>query len=55
MPVLMKLDKKGHYFQWGSRGAKYYFNVDNRKSMERAYYKSTKQGSAIYLHGYRGR
>jgi len=53
MPIQLKEDKKGFYYQWGNHGAKYYFN--SLKIEEIAYNKALRQQRAIYSHGYKGK
>jgi hypothetical protein len=48
MPIRLKEDKNGTYYQYGSRGAKYYFNLESKRLMDIAYKKCVKQVIAIY-------
>lgn len=50
MPIRMRSDKKGEYYQWGNNGKKYYFYDD--KTQEIAYNNSLRQARAAYSHGY---
>lgn len=46
MPVHFKKDAKGCYAQWGTRGAKYYYECGNEEARKRAEAKAEKQGRA---------
>ncbi len=46
MPIYQRKDKYGKYYQFGSRGKKYYFGSCS-KSKKRAYNKALRQGRAI--------
>jgi hypothetical protein len=48
MPVNHRIDSKGHYFQWGNHGKKYYFNPKNQMSIDKAYGLTIKQAHAIF-------
>ena len=52
MPIHKGIDSHGHYFQWGNHGAKYYYQINNKKSIDEAYDKALKQMHAIYWSGY---
>ena len=54
MPVRRGKDSKGSYYQWGSKGKKYYYSSNNPSSRERAKNKASKQGRAAHASGYRG-
>ncbi len=47
MPINKRKDVHGPFFQWGDTGAKYYYNKDNKESIEHAREKSAKQGRAV--------
>jgi len=55
MPIHRKVDKNGTYFQWGERGAKYYYKTGDKVSREAARKKAERQARAAYSHGYTGR
>jgi hypothetical protein len=50
MPIHLKHDNKGSYYQWG-RHSKYYFKTEIGKN--RAYEKAHKQAIAAYANGYK--
>lgn len=45
MPVVIGVDKTGHYYKFGSKGKKYYYH--DAKSMIKAKEKAKRQGRAI--------
>ena len=47
MPVRRKVDSRGPYFQWGTKGHKYYYNSGSVKDRNKAYRKAERQGKAI--------
>jgi len=47
MPVFQRVDERGHYFQWGDTGKKYYFDPSSLVSSARARQKAHKQGRAV--------
>jgi hypothetical protein len=47
MPIVLKSDKKGWFFQYGTHGKKYYFNYYSPLSRDKAYLKALKQARAI--------
>ena len=53
MPVHRGRDSQGSYYQWGSRGAKYYYEPGNVQCRANAYRRALRQGQAAYAHGYR--
>jgi hypothetical protein len=53
MPVTMKTDPNGHYFQWGEHGTKYYFDENDDEAKRNAEDKARRQGRAAYARGYR--
>jgi len=53
MPIHIKSNNLGKYFQWGNHGAKYYFDPKNKKSIMFSYNKAVKQAQAAYSHGYK--
>lgn len=55
MPIHQGKDKYGYFYQYGNRGAKYYFNPISQASREKAYILAVKQMRAIYRSGYRER
>lgn len=56
MPVHRRTDKYGTYFQWGERGAKYYYKTGDKTSREEAKKKADeRQARAAYSHGYTGK
>jgi hypothetical protein len=48
MPIRLKENKYGYFYQYGTHGKKYYFNANNNKSMKSAYMKALKQTKAIH-------
>lgn len=53
MPVHNGRDKNGSYYQWGSRGKKYYYTPGNKTSREKAKKLAIRQAVAIsYSTGY---
>jgi len=48
MPIYERLDKKGPYYQYGSKGKKYYFLKSSKISKDAAYHKALKQNNAIH-------
>jgi hypothetical protein len=50
MPINLRRDYLGNYFQWGNHGAKYYFH--DSKTESKAYDKALRQARAAYSHGY---
>ncbi len=48
MPIYLRYDKEGPYFQYGTRGAKYYFNPDSKRSQTIALNKAKLQNRAIH-------
>jgi len=55
MPIKEHHDSKGYFIQWGTHGAKYYFNPDSQRSHATAYKKAHKQMAAAYYSGYKGK
>lgn len=53
MPIHRKKDKYGYFYQWGTKGTKYYFNPLIMNSEMRAYSKAIRQMRAIYSSGYK--
>lgn len=53
MPIERKTDTKGSYYQWGSRGKKYYYKPGSGMSRNRAYNNALKQAIAAYANGFR--
>jgi hypothetical protein len=53
MPIRLKIDRRGHYYQWGKRGTKYYFSPYNFTSEKVAYHLALRQAEAAYANGYR--
>jgi hypothetical protein len=51
MPVKMDKDKKGFYYRWKHQ-KKYYFKIENDKSMDIAHKKSIKASSNRYYNSY---
>jgi hypothetical protein len=49
MPIKLRKDYKGYYYQYGTTGHKYYFNPNNNYSMNSAYRKALKQSAAIRI------
>jgi hypothetical protein len=47
MPIHHKQDAKGHYFQYGKTGAKYYFKPESKRSVTIAHNKALRQTQAI--------
>ena len=47
IPVFMRHDKEGSYYQYGSRGGKYYFTPGNEESKKRARQKAIDQMYAV--------
>jgi len=54
MPVRTGKDINGHYYRWGKHGKKYYFDIKDKKSRQRARQKAIKQGQAAHASGYKG-
>lgn len=52
MPIHTGLDSRGHYYQWGHHGKKYYYQASNAKQ---AYQLAERQARAAYYNGYRGK
>lgn len=52
MPVRYQLDMKGHYYQWGDHGKRYYFDPRNEASRKLAKSKAIAQMQAAHLNGY---
>jgi hypothetical protein len=52
MPIKIKKDNTGLYYQYGTTGHKYYFNPNSEISMDKAYHKCMKQVAAIYAQKY---
>lgn len=52
MPIKIKQDSMGVFYQWGNSGAKYYFNINSERSRSMAYDKLRKQIGAIFLSNY---
>lgn len=50
MPVNRGYDLKGHFYQWGSKGKRYYYVMGQADSMKQAYNKAMRQGKAIIYH-----
>lgn len=48
MPIYKRKDSKGPYYQYGSKGAKYYFNSTSERSETIAYNKAVRQTQAIH-------
>lgn len=48
MPIYLKKSNKGHYFQYGKSGKKYYFKINSIKSANLAYSKALRQTKAIH-------
>lgn len=55
MPVHRGKDSQGCYYQWGGRGAKYYYTAGDVKSREKAKGKAELQRKAIYSSGWKGK
>jgi len=51
MPIHLGIDSEGTYFQWGTRGKKYYFKSERTK--KEAYRRAARQARAIYSTGWR--
>ena len=47
MPTKRSKDSKGSYYQWGSKGKKYYYSSGDESSRKRAKSRADKQGRAI--------
>jgi hypothetical protein len=47
MPIKLKIDENGPYYQWGNQ-AKYYFKENDYKTQIEAYNKAARQARAIY-------
>ena len=47
MPVFQRKDTRGHFFQWGDSGKRYYFDPDSLTSAAKARAKARKQGQAV--------
>lgn len=54
MPIHEGHDSKGHYVQWGGKGAKYYYKKGDKKAKAAAYKKAGKQAAAAKHSGYVG-
>lgn len=54
MPVKTGKDKKGCFAQWGSKGAKYYYECGNEKAAKKARARAHEQEAAAYASGYKG-
>ena len=54
MPTHSGRDRRGPYYQWGSKGAKYHYTPGNKKSRDTAKAKAERQGRAARAGGYRG-
>lgn len=52
MPVHRSKDKKGCFYQWGNHGKKYYYIINNKRSMNIAKNKATRQGIAVHASGW---
>lgn len=52
MPIYLKKDSQGHYYQFGDHGKKYYFNTRSRNSRDSAYTKAFLQEKAIFANRY---
>ena len=48
MPIYKRKDSKGYYYQWGNRGAHYYFDPMSKRSSMIAYHKALEQAKAAY-------
>ncbi len=55
MPIVVRKDAKGYFIQWGSHGAKYYFNPNSQRSFIEAHKNSIKQMAAAHAHGYKSK
>ncbi len=55
MPISIREDSKGQYFQYGTTGKKYYFNPESLRSFNKAFDKALKQSAAIMLSQYNAR
>ena len=55
MPKIHGKDKKGCFVKWGRSGKKYYYKCNNKSAKKKAERKASKQASAIYASGYKGR
>lgn len=53
MPIKVHENGKGYYVQWGTHGAKYYFNPNSERSFEKAHERAILQMSAAFYNGYR--
>jgi hypothetical protein len=53
MPIFRRRDSRGVFFQWGSRGARYYFNPRCPACTVKARSLAQRQAAAAYAHGYR--
>lgn len=51
MPIHKGKDTKGHFWQWGQSGKKYYFDPKSKESQARAKAQATAQGVAIHASG----
>ncbi len=51
MPIYERIDKKGHYYQYGNHGSRYYFN--SKTSRSTAYKKAVKQAAAVHASGWK--
>lgn len=49
MPIRDLKDAKGHYFQYGKTGHKYYYKPNSKRSRTIAYNKCVKQAQAIKI------
>lgn len=49
MPIFVRADKYGYYFQYGTTGEKYYYDEKKPKSVEYARYLAQQQAKAIHV------
>lgn len=54
MPIHQSKDIYGYYYQYGTRGKKYYYDINNINSKKRAYNKVIRQIRAMFANGYKG-
>jgi len=47
MPVMTGKDSQGSFKRWGSKGHKYRYKANDKKSMSKAIKLASKQGKAI--------
>lgn len=52
MPIYNKHDSKGHYYQWGNHGHKYYYHAGNNIQRLQAHERAKIQAAAAYANGY---